>query len=356
VASIAELSPPGQVHPVAASTPAISLRDVSKSFPVRRGWWQTFRHPLSREWTPVVSSVTCDVRTGELFGLLGPNGAGKSTLFRMMSSTIIPDSGTILVGGRDIRRGGAAARRLLTSVPAEERSLNWRLSARENLQLYATLYGLRGRELRDEVEALLGVVELQDVGTKMVGTFSSGMKQRLMIARALLGSPRILLLDEPTRSLDPISARRLRTFLREELIQRRGCTVMLATHNHEEALELCDRVGVLARGRLLAVGTAASISAELHGERYQVWTADPGHPAWDQLLRDGILLALERPAVADWAPVEITTTGGHQALAAIVDRLIAAGVPVSQVIPEQLRLADLIEQVVRAGEERNHHA
>ena len=296
--------------------------------------------------------MSCEVRTGEFFGLLGPNGAGKTTLLKMLSTLILPDEGSASVHGHDVLGDGAAVRRLLIPVLADERSLNWRLSAEENLRLFAVLYGLRGAAVDRRVGEVLVAVELADTGEKMVGQFSSGMKQRLLIARALLPEPSVLILDEPTRSLDPISARRFRRFLREELVGRQGCTVLLATHSSEEALELCDRVAIMNRGRLLAVGSAEELSAELRGERYHVWTREPEHRAFFALVAKG----LARPVATGeidgdgWAPVELEVERGLDAAAEMVTFLTREGVSIARCERVKLPLADLIEQVVRHRE------
>ncbi|HSH46152.1 MAG TPA: ABC transporter ATP-binding protein, partial [Longimicrobiales bacterium] len=233
-----------------ARGPVVRVRGLTKTFPVRRSWRDLIREPFTRpERITALRDIHFDVGPAEFFGLLGANGAGKTTLFKMLAAQLLPDEGTALVKGFDVVREAAEVRRILTPVVADERSLNWRLTARQNLELFASLYGLRGPAADERVTSLLETVELTDTGTKMVGAFSSGMKQRLLIARALLGNPRVLLLDEPTRSLDPVSARRFRRFLREELAARQGCTVLLATHSADEAFDLCDRVAILDRGR-----------------------------------------------------------------------------------------------------------
>jgi ABC-2 type transport system ATP-binding protein len=334
------------------SNAAVMIRGVSKRFPVRRGWAATIRHPFRTEWAPIVRNVTCDIEAGEFFGVLGPNGAGKTTLFRMLASTVLPDEGTIHVGGYDVVRQSRQVRAALAVVPAEERSLNWRLCARENLYLFGRMHRLSGQRLRDRVERLLEVVELADVGTKMVGKFSSGMKQRLMIARALIGSPRVLLLDEPTRALDPISARRLREFLRADLVESQGCTVILATHNSEEALHLCHRVAILDRGRMLAVGRASDLISEIQGYRYQVWTREPDHPFWQRLLATGRILSIRRGEsdASGWASVDVALSGPGDEAATLLAEIVGAGISVNRFVPLDMSLADLIEQVVgKAG-------
>jgi len=298
----------------------------------------------------VVNNVSFEVAAGDFFGLLGANGAGKTTLFKMLAAQLLPDTGSAMVAGVDVVRQPGALRRVLTPVVADERSLNWRLTARQNLELFAVLYGLRGVQIATRINELLDVVELSATGTKLVGTFSSGMKQRLLIARALLSRPRVLLLDEPTRSLDPLSARRFRKFLREEVGTRQGCTVLLATHNADEAFELCDTVAVLDRGRLLATGSARELMHQVSDDRYQL--------AARQGQLDALMLALgtsaqdlrvleERDRLPGWVHVEIRIPHGVDGAARVLSNLTRAGIDVSHFERVNLSLADLLERIVR---------
>jgi len=327
---------------------AIRLEHLTKRFTVRRGWGEIVRQPLASRRVAVVRQVTCEVPEGEFFGLLGPNGAGKTTLFKMLATLVVPDAGRATVMGRDVVREAAAVRRLLAPVTADERSLHWRLSARENLRVYAALHGLDAREARARIGESLEIVGLVETGAQLVGTFSSGMKQRLLIARALVARPQVLLLDEPTRSLDPVTARTLRTFLREEIAGRRGCTVLLATHSSEEARELCDRVAVLHRGRLLAVGSTQALSEEVGDARYVVWTRDPRHAAFAALVARGHARAMVvEPVIEDgWSRVRLEVPAGADEAARAISFLTAAGVSVSRFERVPVSLADLIERVV----------
>lgn len=332
-----------------AARPLLEIRGISKRFPLRRGWMDTLRRPFAAEYVPVVSDVSCEVGAGEFFGLLGHNGAGKTTLFKMLATLVIPDTGTATIAGYDVVRDAAQVRRVLAPVIADERSLHWRLSARENLRLFATLQGLRGAAALRSADEMLEAVELTETGEKMAGRFSSGMKQRLLIARALLARPRVLLLDEPTRSLDPISARRFRNFLREEVSGRQGCTVLLATHNTEEALELCHRVGVLDHGELLAVGTARTLAAEIGEERYRLWTRTPDHPAFDVVVERRLArrVPLREPRIPDaWTAVDLDISGGPERAGEVLALLVGSGVPVSGFENVRLSLAELIERIV----------
>ena len=222
-----------------------------------------------------VDRLSCRVERGELFGFLGPNGAGKTTVFKILSTLILPDAGTATIAGHKLVEDPEGVRTALSQVIADERSLNWRISARENLRFFATLYGLRGGAGSRKVDELLEVVELDNAGHKMAGAFSSGMKQRLLLARSLMAQPQVLLLDEPTRSLDPLAARSFRTFLRQQIVVGKGCTVLLATHNSEEALELCDRVVVLDEGQTVAIGRPKDLIQDHQEARYRLWTRTP---------------------------------------------------------------------------------
>ena len=326
---------------------AVSIAGLTKRFLVRRTWGAAARAPLARETRVALANVDLDVSEGEFLGLLGPNGAGKTTLFKVLSTLILPDAGTATVLGRDVVRDPLMTRRLLAPVIADERSLHWRLSARENLRLFAALHAVPRRDVDGRVRELLALVGLEPTGAQLVGTFSSGMKQRLLIARALLARPRVLLLDEPTRSLDPISARALRAFLRDELVGRQGCTVLLATHSADEAFDLCDRVAVLDRGQVLATGPVDRLAREVGDARYRVWTRDAQHPAW-QVLGDRGVVAHLGTAVKDdeWLRIDIDVPGGMDQASYVLDVLTCAGVRVARFERAPLTLAELLDRIV----------
>ena len=355
LAAPAELRPPMSK---ASAEPALQLHDLAKRFKLRRGLRDTLRHPNAATWVHAVQGVSCEVKPGEFFGLLGPNGAGKTTLFKMLATLTSPDEGWATVHGADVMKDPRAVRRMIAPVAADERGLHWRLSALENLRLFATLYALRGSEMQERIDEVLGVVGLRGAERRTVGTYSSGMRQRLLIARALLIRPRVLLLDEPTRSLDPVSARDFRQFLRAEVAGPARCTVVLATHSPEEALELCDRVAVLNKGRLLAVGPARALARQYSDERYRVRTRDGSHRVWRELERRG---AIDRIVVGDmdvdgWTSMECHVPGGADEAAAVLAALAAAGVSVAGFERLELSLADLIERIVRERAPEASHA
>ncbi len=338
-----------------SSTPArpsaIRIHDLSKRFAVRRRWVDALRRPRDRHYTAALDQVSLEVGEGEIVGLLGVNGAGKTTLLKILSTLITPDTGTAEVGGFDVVRAAPNVRRLLAPVTADERSLDWRLNARENLRFFAALHGLRGASLPSRINEVLALVELADTGHKLVGAFSTGMRQRLMVARALCARPRVLLLDEPTRSLDPLAARAFRTFLRAVVARVHGCSILLATHNADEALELCDRVAVLHRGRLLAVGTPTNLAAQFGDQRYRIWTRTPQHRAFSRLR---LAQSPVPDVVQDAHVLEITLPAGTDAAGEVLKALLRDGAHVSRFEKIQPSLADLIERIVDPSAVRVH--
>jgi ABC-2 type transport system ATP-binding protein len=348
----------------------VRVDGLTKRFPERRGLRETLLHPLAGRRVTVVSDVTFSADAGEFVGLLGPNGAGKTTLLKMLSTLILPDGGSASIDGYDVVRDASVVRTLVSPCLAMERSLYYRLTARENLEVYADLQDSPRGERGPRVDEVLTAVSLSDTGAKLVGQFSSGMLQRLLIARALLTRPRLLLLDEPTRSLDPISAREFRSFLRDELAMQRGCAVILATHNAEEAFELCNRVAILDRGRLLASGAAAQLAREFMGVRYRLTTTQPDHPALRELAAHGIDVSREaRPEAAgrrldvadalasrgathsspdEWCDLVLRMEPHHDP-ADVLSALATRGMRIAAFEPIRPSLADLIDGVVKRG-------
>jgi ABC-2 type transport system ATP-binding protein len=212
--------------------------------------------------------VEMGIREGEIFSLLGPNGAGKTTLLKIFCCLVLPDAGRALIGGYDTRDENRV-KAVLGLVHTDERSFYWRLSGRENLRFFARLYDVPGRRIEARIGELLERVGMTEAADRPFSGYSSGMKQRCAIARALLHDPPILLMDEPTRSLDPAASRALREFILSELKGRAGKTILLATHDLHEAQALSDRVAILVKGRVREVGTVDEVRRwGVEGERF----------------------------------------------------------------------------------------
>jgi ABC-2 type transport system ATP-binding protein len=245
-------------------TLAVRATGLTKDFEKgRRTLWQRLRREADqRETFRAVDGIDLEVAEGEVFGILGPNGAGKTTTMRMLATLLEPTSGTATILGYDLVTGARDIRRRLGAVLSGERSLYWKLTARENLEYFAALYHVPPAESAERISAILATVHLTDRADDYVEKFSTGMRQRLVLARALLPAPSLLLLDEPTVGLDPQAARDLR----ERVLQLRdeGRTVLLTTHYMEEADQLCDRIAIVDHGRIVALDTPEGLKRDLH--------------------------------------------------------------------------------------------
>jgi ABC-2 type transport system ATP-binding protein len=206
--------------------------------------------PKKREPVVALGSVSLTIPSGEVHGLLGPNGAGKTTLVKILSTVLLPTSGEARVLGHDVVAAAASVRPLIGIVFGGERGLYWRLSGRQNLEYWGALYKLSRTEIRERSERLLQRVGLTERADERVETYSRGMKQRLHLARGLIGDAKVLFLDEPTTGMDPLAAREFRGLISE--LRGEGRTILLATHDMAEAESLCDRVTLIDRGAILA--------------------------------------------------------------------------------------------------------
>ena len=246
--------------------PAAVVDQVSKVFIQR----PLLRRSHTKE-VRAVDDVSFTVGRNEIFGILGANGSGKSTLIRMLSTLLIPDSGRVEVFGYDVRRDEAEVKRLINRVSVEA-SFFKKLSPGENLAYALRLYGRSGTAVRDETYAVLERLGIaRDKVGEPLEQLSRGMQQKVAIARALLTSPVLLLLDEPTTGLDPRSKLDVQRFVRE-LREGHDATILLCTHDMAEADELCDRVAILEKGRLAALDTVAGLKQRYGAE---IGSADP---------------------------------------------------------------------------------
>jgi len=244
-------------------TYAIETQELTKRFILDRGFLDVIRNKRERDVLTTLDGVNIRVREGEVLGLLGPNGAGKSTLIKILCTLILPSEGNAYVNGYDVVKEGQKARSSIGFITTDERSFYWRLSGRENLQFFATLHNLPQTQVKARVEELLDVVRLKNRADEPFLNYSAGMKQRMAIARGLLNDPKVLFMDEPTRSLDPGAAKSLRDFIKEHIVGERGKTVFISTHQLDEAEQLCDRVAILDEGRIKVQGSPAELKGSL---------------------------------------------------------------------------------------------
>jgi ABC-2 type transport system ATP-binding protein len=233
---------------------------------IAQGIVKTFRKKARRKYgigpkigtdelVRAVDGVDLAVKKGELFGLLGPNGAGKTTLVKCLSTLLLPNKGTAVINGHDIVEDPIAARESIGITTGGERTLYWKLSGRDNLRYFAALYGLSSDEASQRIDYLMEIMGLEDRQYERIEKYSTGMRQKVSICRAMIHDPPVLLLDEPTLGLDPSFSRFIRSFIRKDLNQEQGKTVLLTTHYMDEADQMCDRIAIMNKGKIVSVDT-----------------------------------------------------------------------------------------------------
>ena len=246
---------------------AIKTLNLSKRFPLTKRYRELILNPFSHPEITALDDINIHVNYGEVFGVLGPNGSGKTTLIKILSTLILPSAGSAFVNGMDVTRQEKEIKRDIGYVVSDERSFFWRLTGRQNLRFFASLNNISTREMEDRIKDITDLMGLEKQIDMVFQNYSSGNKQKIAIARGLLTNPRILLLDEPTRNLDPSSAIKLRHFIKHTLVEKSGKTVLMATNNMEETENMCDRVAFIQDGRVLTSGTIEEVK-RIGKERY----------------------------------------------------------------------------------------
>jgi ABC-2 type transport system ATP-binding protein len=239
----------------------ISLHNVTMKYPVPKRYREYLFHPFRKNGAiAAVNNINLTVTEGDCLGLLGPNGAGKTTLLKLIGGLLYPTEGSVIVNGYNTQKNNLQARKSVGFVLNEDRSFYWRLTGIQNLEFFGVLDNLNGENLRERIVELLALVGLETVGNKRVGDYSSGMRQRLAIARGLLTNPEVLILDEPTKALDPLGAESLRNIISKNIHSENKKTLIIATHQIEEAEMLCNKIGILTSGCITDFVSATELS------------------------------------------------------------------------------------------------
>ena len=272
-----------------------------------------------------VDCVSFEIKRGEIFGLLGPNGAGKSTIIAILCCLLKATSGRVTIDGFDTGRDASEIKKIIGVVP-QEISLYHTLTARENLRFYGKLYGLSGKTLKNRIEAVLEMAGLTDRADDRLEGYSGGMKRRINIAVALLHNPEILFLDEPSTGVDPQSRRRIYDTIQE--LNRQGTTVLLTTHQMEDAEKLCHRIAIVDKGQLVALDTLAGLLT-LVGESDLIQVmAREIPPASVESIRQ--IDEVQKVSV-DGGSMTIQLVRGRELLTGIVDTLVSEGARVASI-------------------------
>lgn len=283
-----------------------------------------------------VDHVSFSVEHGEIFALLGPNGAGKSTLIRMLTTLILPTSGTARTGGHDVVKEADAVRRLIGVIPQAMTS-DLELSVEENLLIYSKLYGVSRERRRRLMTEVLEGVELTKWKDKPVKNLSGGMRRRVEIARGLVHEPRVFFLDEPTTGLDPVSRVAVWDMLRH-LKQQRDLTVLLTTHYMDEADKLCDRIAIIDHGKLVALDSPLKLKASISGKNILEVSFETTPPGWLDRLKT--LAEVENVSGSDNV-FRIATRNGPATTMALLDAAAQIDLPVNSLSVQSTTLDDV---------------
>jgi len=307
----------------------VEVRSLSKTFTTKEG-------PLFRKTQKSVTAlddVNFSVKKGEIFGLLGPNGAGKTTSIKAICTLIQPTSGEVYVNGHNVVKDAQRARQDLGVMLTGDRTLYWKLSGRENLEYFAALYHMGGATAKQRIEQLLKLVGLDDRQNTLVENYSTGMRIRLSFAKAILHEAPVILLDEPTMSLDPQSARLIREIIQD--LRKTGHSILLTTHYMEEADQLSDRVAVIDHGKIIAMAPPRELKETVLKSEIIEIEAQNINPQVVEKLR-GIPTITEVVSTIDDAAaqkgvIKVHASGGKQVIPEMLGVLVKGDVEISNV-------------------------
>jgi ABC-2 type transport system ATP-binding protein len=297
-----------------------------------------------------VDDVTLEVKQGELFGLLGSNGAGKTTLIKILTTLLAPTGGRAWVDGLDVVADTQAVRERINMVSGGETSGYGVLTVRENLWLFSQLYGIPRKEALHRIDRLLAAVDLTDKADTRISHLSTGLRQKMNFCRGFVTNPKILFLDEPTLGLDVTAARTVRRFVRDWMDERPDRTMLLTTHYMHEADELCDRIAIIHRGKVLACDTPANLKRRV--QRYPIFelalVARPGTNGWHELSRlPGVhqCTSVEKPT---WVDVKVALEE-EGAVGAVVQEIVNGGSQILSLKKVEPTLEDVFVELVGHG-------
>ncbi|HEX8137962.1 MAG TPA: ABC transporter ATP-binding protein [Pyrinomonadaceae bacterium] len=330
---------------------AVSIAHLSKTYPTPFPRLRKFLRRRPRPPVEALTDVSFDVREGEIFGLIGRNGAGKTTLTKIVATLVQPTEGSVTVKGYDSVRDEEEVRNRVGLATAEERSFYWRLTVEQNLMFFARLYGLSDAAARRRITELIERFELGELTRRRFGELSTGNKQRMAFARAMLANPPVLLLDEPTRSLDPLAAARMRALIQQLAASAPPVSILLTSHNLAEVEELCQRVSIISRGRIRALDTPERMRA-LHKqtERVQLQARGLSATRFREEL-DGLLDDLEVKEQGRVLLITFTREAEDDRLDSALRRLHELGAKLLSFDTERATLLEVLESYEReAGE------
>jgi ABC-2 type transport system ATP-binding protein len=316
--------------------PIIKIRSLGKTYQSRE------RDGLLRSRVKnieALKNVDLDIFPGEAFGLLGPNGAGKTTLIKCITTLLLPTQGTAWVNGFQLNRNENAIRASIGCMLMGDRGLYWKLTGRENLEFFGALYQIPSAERKKQVDWIIELLKLGDIIDRGVETYSSGQKMKLAFGKALINDAPILILDEPTNTLDLPNARELRSIVRD--LNQHGRTVVYTTHLMSEAEELCERVAIIDRGQIIALGTITELKASLNREGVtKVEGIFPSDAFRAVRALDGVSNAVLSSHIGSQELV-VVSPNPRALLPQLIRALMDNGAVLEQIAPSQVTLEDV---------------
>jgi ABC-2 type transport system ATP-binding protein len=326
----------------------IETYNLTKKFPVVKRYRDLFFHPFRRKDITALHNINLHVKNGELFGLLGPNGAGKTTLIKILCTLILPTEGEAFVNGLEVTRKGKDIRRKIGYVIGDERSFYWRLTGRQNLKFFAKLNNIPNSEVMERIERLLDFMELASDADRPFKDYSTGMRKKLAIARGLLTEPEILFMDEPTNGLDPVIAQNLNTLVKEKLVEEEKKTVVFATHNLQDAEELCNRIAIIHKGEIRMSGSVGGIKMKYkQGNKYVMKLKGANKDLFSKINSIPMVKHVKsKNSYEDINQVEIETESGNDNITKVIKEIIDNGGTVQSFYEKETSLKDLFSRII----------
>jgi ABC-2 type transport system ATP-binding protein len=314
----------------------VRVEGLSKTYTVRqrKGLFKSEKRAVE-----ALRGVTLDVQAGEIFGLLGPNGAGKTTLIKILTTLLLPTSGDVWVNGYHVRKQENQVRATVGCMLMGERGLYWKLTGRENLDYFGALYHLPPAARRRRSKEIIDLLALGDLADRTVETYSSGQKMKLAFGKALINDAPLLVLDEPTNTLDVPSASELRAIVRD--LNDQGKTIIYTTHIMAEAETLCDRVAIIDHGQLLALGAIDELKASLEREQVVRIEGVISSRALDAVRQVPGVRQATRTSMEGTELLTVVSTNGHGNLPLLIAALSQAGALIQKISPEEVTLEDV---------------
>jgi ABC-2 type transport system ATP-binding protein len=297
--------------------------------------------------TLAVDNVSFFVEEKEIFGLVGPNGSGKTTLINLLCTVVVPNEGTARVGGFDILDSSADVRKAIGLVTSNERSFYWRLTGRQNLSFFSDLYGLSPRSAGTWIEELIEALDLRDFADRRFDGYSTGIRQRFAMARALLHKPRIIFMDEPTKGLDPVAAASLIRLIQGNIVAAWNPTIIVTSHNLREIEQLCSRIAIMYSGRFLCCGGLSEISRRIYPyETYRLTVGNASSELAERISKLRGVAGVSSLCENGNIDMELRIAGENGVLSAVMSTVLANGGDIRHCSALPVSLDDIFSHII----------